>query len=95
MTVEGSAARKLAPAGSQAASSLTPGGSQPVWSPDGKKIAFARQYDTYVTDDNGSAVYERQSDIYVMNADGSGQRNLTRRAGRVESSPVWSPAQKK
>ena len=34
------------------------------------------------------------ADIYVMNADGSGQRNLTRGAGRRESQPVWSPAQK-
>ena len=34
-----------------------------------------------------------QSDIYVMNADGSGQRKLTRGARR-ESQPVWSPAQR-
>jgi TolB protein len=54
-------------------------GAQPSWSPDGEKLAFGRQ-----------------SDIYVMNADGSGQRNLTRTpgAGRRESVPVWSPAQR-
>ena len=34
--------------------------------------------------------------VYVMNADGSGQRNLTRTpgAGSRESVPVWSPAQR-
>ena len=53
---------------------------QPSWSPDGRKIAFVSS--------------ARHSDIYVMNADGSGQRNLTRGAGRRESQPVWSPAQK-
>jgi Tol biopolymer transport system component len=72
MNADGSEARMLAQ-----------GGLQPVWSPDGQKIAFVRESRS-----------PRQSDIYVMNADGSGQRNLTRGAGRHESSPVWSPAQK-
>jgi TolB protein len=40
----------------------------PVWSPDGQKIAFV----------NGAGQLER-SGVYVMNADGSGQRRLTRR----------------
>jgi Tol biopolymer transport system component len=66
MNVDGSEARMTAP-----------DGSQPSWSPGGRKIAFTTQ-----------------SDIHVMNADGSGQRNLTRAAGRRESQPVWSPAQK-
>jgi Tol biopolymer transport system component len=62
---------------------LTGGGSQPHWSPDGRTIAFISKRDGY-------------ADNYVMNADGSGQRNLTRTpgAGRRESSPVWSPAQR-
>ena len=33
-------------------------------------------------------------EIYVMNADGSGQRNLTRTRGGKESGLVWSPPQK-
>ncbi|MDE6007832.1 MAG: peptidase S41 [Muribaculaceae bacterium] len=36
----------------------------PVWSPDGKRIAFA-------SDRNGG------EDVYIMNADGSGQKRLT------------------
>ena len=60
---------------------LTQGGSQPYWSPDGRKIAFVSNRDG-------------NSDIHVMNADGSGRRNLTRGAGNRESQPVWSPAQK-
>jgi Tol biopolymer transport system component len=58
---------------------------QPSWSPDGRKIAFT-----------GRQIGEEQSDIYVMNADGTGQRNLTRTpgAGRRESRALWSPAQR-
>ena len=37
----------------------------PAWSPNGRKIAFA----------------VAPAEIYVMNADGSGQRNLTRSPG--------------
>ncbi len=38
----------------------------PMWSPDGRRIAFVS---------NRDGVYG----IYVMNADGSGQRRLTQR----------------
>jgi len=48
----------------------------PVWSPDGKRIAF-------VSDRDGN--YE----IYVMNADGSGQVNLTNNSAS-DVSAVWS-----
>ena len=43
--------------------------------------------------DGRKIAFERDLDIYVMNADGSGRRNLTRGASR-ESQPGWSPAQK-
>jgi len=49
----------------------------PAWSPDGRKIAFG-------SDRDGSV------EIYVMNADGSGQRRLTR-SPEVEGSLAWSP----
>ena len=63
-------------------------GAEPVWSPNGKEIAFARR--------TGVKCVAQPSchDIYVMNADGSRQRNLTRAAGKVERQPVWSPVQK-
>jgi Tol biopolymer transport system component len=54
----------------------------PVWSPDGKQIAFVR-----------SGGPDRKMNIWVMNADGSGQRQLTHivpEEGKAEW-PVWSP----
>jgi dipeptidyl aminopeptidase/acylaminoacyl peptidase len=49
----------------------------PAWSPDGRKLAFVSERD-------GNA------EIYVMNADGSGQENLTRQPAS-DSHPSWSP----
>ena len=49
----------------------------PVWSPDGRRIAF----DFY---ENGN------TDIWVMNADGSGRTNLTNHPGD-DREPSWSP----
>ena len=52
----------------------------PVWSPDGKRIAFE-------SDRKGDVV---NWDIYVINADGGNPQNLTE--NRVyDSSPSWSP----
>ena len=48
-----------------------------VWSPDGRRIAFES-----LRDSNG--------EIYVVNADGSGQRRLTRNPAR-DFAPAWSP----
>ena len=52
----------------------------PVWSPDGQKIAFASKR-------------EGNWELYVMNADGSGQRNLTRNAANdyLYDAQPWSP----
>ena len=52
----------------------------PVWSPDGKQIAF-------MSDRKGDVV---NFDIYVMDADGGNQQNLTNRRG-WDGSPSWSP----
>jgi len=49
----------------------------PVWSPDGRKIAF-------VSDRDGN------EEIYGMNADGSSQTNLTKNPAG-DGCPVWSP----
>ena len=57
-------------------------GSNPAWSPDGRRIAFRRSIGPPV---GGSA------DLYVVNADGSGLRRLTRHAENVPRSFAWSP----
>jgi Tol biopolymer transport system component len=56
----------------------------PEWSPDGKRIAFAsfRMMDMRGTDDT---VWQ----IYVMNADGTGQMNVSREYG-ISWNPAWS-----
>ena len=52
----------------------------PVWSPDGKQIAFA-------ADRKGDGA---KFDIYVMDADGGNQQKLTNNRG-WDNSPSWSP----
>ena len=55
----------------------------PAWSPDGRRIAFARgrrQSSSYHVGTPGR-------EVHVMNADGSGQKLLTRGG----SQPTWSP----
>lgn len=51
----------------------------PVWSPDGKKIAFVSGRDV-----------KCRGEIYVMNVDGGGLRRLTRN-GLADALPMWSP----
>jgi TolB protein len=61
----------------------------PAWSPDGQKIAFRRVVGVVPCGSGGCGPAE--SDIFVMNADGSGQKNLTRKATLHLGSPTWSP----
>src|SRR5262245_26682584 len=68
MNADGSGQRRL--------TRNTSWGEGPVWSPDGRRIAFVRVRDW------SSGL----SDIYVIHADGTGQRKLTAGSG-----PVWSP----
>jgi dipeptidyl aminopeptidase/acylaminoacyl peptidase len=60
--------------------------SYPTWSPDGKQIAYSKM--THA--DSGGVEYERTA-IYVMNADGSGQRNVTSKLGEgIDVTPLWA-----
>jgi len=51
----------------------------PQWSQDGRKLLFTRQ------------TAESKSQIYLVNADGSGLRNLSRKPGAADSAPTWQP----
>lgn len=56
----------------------------PSWSPDGRRLVFRRWAQ------GGSAEQVEQTDLWVMNADGSGQVNITDDAAS-QSDPAWSP----
>ena len=65
----------------------------PTWSRDGRRIAFLRPA-TRSYEYPGRGVIRRDgNDLYVVNADGSGLRNLTRnqRPPSSDSQMVWSP----
>jgi TolB protein len=66
------------------------GDTGPQSSPDGKKIAFTRA--TYIEEDvgGGSTKLIYTQDIYVMNADGSGLREVADDPA-FDSGPSWSP----
>ena len=55
--------------------------SDPVWSHDGRRIAFVR--------------LNTRLGVYVVNADGSGMRNLTPKPAEAYAAPAWSPNGKK
>ena len=54
---------------------------RPTWSPDGRQIAFG-----YARDPK-----QKRYGIYVVNADGSGKRELSRDARHDFWDPAWSP----
>lgn len=65
---------------------LSPGNLDPVWSPDGKKIAFSSFRHCFF------GVQGRCfSEIFVMNADGSDIIKLTNRLDTSSYLPTWSP----
>jgi hypothetical protein len=61
---------------------------EPVWSPDGSKIAYTNQVNAR------SAPYSAPGvEIFLVNADGSGERRLTELAPQFayDTAPTWSP----
>jgi TolB protein len=58
----------------------------PVWSPDGKRIA----YTTYRSGFPGGG-FRFYEDVLVMDADGTGKKNLTKDTPDLASDPAWSP----
>jgi Tol biopolymer transport system component len=74
-----SGVRELAEAGAYRPTSVAPS-----WSSDGKKIAFMKYY-------NGDADPDNLADIIVMNANGTGKKNLTRNVPGYHAEPAFSP----
>jgi len=64
--------------------------SGPEWSPDGTKIAFSSRRDG-VQPCGQFALQSPCADIHVMNADGTGEVNLTNTPTVDESFPAWQP----
>jgi len=59
----------------------------PAWSPDGRKIGFTRREDV-----GGGYTKFSEDDVYVMDADGGGQRPLTKDVvNQHAGQPSWSP----
>ena len=56
------------------------GGFGPHYSPDGKKIAFGASGD-----------YDVERPLRVMNANGTGPKNLNAVSARIDGSPSWGP----
>jgi Tol biopolymer transport system component len=74
MNLDGSGLKRLS------APTNTPIDTDPVWSPDGSKIAFA------------SGGFNDLADIFVMNADGTGRVQLTESGSYLTYEQSWGPA---
>ncbi len=59
----------------------------PAWSPDGKMLAFTSDE---VDENPGDCFPDCRTEVFVMNADGTGRRQLTS-IGLSVSHPSWSP----
>ena len=70
---------------------LVAGGSDPAYSPDGRRIAFVTNRDHDGTIRTGEDESEYANELYVMNADGTGADRLTHSSELSEFEPTWSP----
>jgi Tol biopolymer transport system component len=64
--------------------------SDPVFSPDGHRLAFASYRDRNGTLSYGDRTFYA-NELYVMNADGSGAKRLTETGALNEAHPSWLP----
>jgi YD repeat-containing protein len=76
MNSDGSGQRKL----------ITEPGFNPVWSPDGARLAFT----SFRDEPNIGTCNPCNSEIYVINIDGSGLTRLTN-SSAADANPAWSP----
>jgi len=83
MNADGGGRRQLTHSNEATRNNQASGPVPPTWSPDGRKIAFTCNRTTTPDPD------EDRVHICVVNADGSGQRQLTRDKDNYE--PAWSP----
>ncbi len=74
-------------AGTQLTSSLGDD-TWPTWSPDGSKLAF--QTNRNIAPAHDSVAARLQLDLYVINADGTGETQITADTAN-EAQPAWSP----
>lgn len=65
--------------------------SDPVYSPDGSRIAFERG-PVRTFHSKGGTTVEPLTDIYVANVDGSDLTRLTKTPHRIELAPSWDPS---
>jgi Tol biopolymer transport system component len=65
-------------------------GTDPAFSPDGSRIAYASAHDRNGTLDYGD-ISSVATELYVMDADGSNRRRLTHTRRTNELAPSWSP----
>ena len=65
---------------------------EPAWSPDGSQIVFSRQYQGSCTSPPGPSVGGQCRQLWIVNADGSGLRQLTENPGGGDASPSWGSA---
>lgn len=80
MDADGGNARTVSPASLLAAT-------EPSWSPDGSRIAFFAAFGDPHSDD----VRDWKYDVLVMDADGTGVRNVDDTEGNEHFPPAWSP----